>query len=500
MKFLYSTLIAVLALTTASAQSPSQILKRAEKELGGSKALKTVNSVQRSGIIVRTTDGSSGRWESLSARPNLYNISFVIDGFETEAGFNGRSAWSRDSRDGLRTLTGTGTLAVQARAAFLANLWLNAKADKSKLVSGGQTMLDGRNVNVIVLTTSKGIAIRMFFDPISGLLVRDEMEGVDGPEIADYSDYRKVGGVMMPYALRLSTGAAKYDVKLDEIKVNENIDRTEFDYPAISGKPLPDLSGLLADLRANEDKVDDILDTYAFTQKQTRRELGKDGVLRELGSETYQLSFYKGYRITRLIEKNGKPLNSSEQADADRDAAKRVADIEKMIAKDGSRLSNGPPSAKERRISVAEVLRASNLINPRRERFRGRDMIVFDFEPNPSFDYKNAQSMVKFFGKTVGVMWIDEKDKQVARIEAVLADNFNVAGGLLAKLRKGASFTLEQERVNDEIWLPSRADINLSVRVLLIKGIDVNQVITSFDYRRFDTEVKGATVNEIGKP
>ena len=145
------------------------------------------------------------------------------------------------------------------------------------------------------------------------------------------------------------------------------------------------------------------------------------------------------------------------------------------------------------------MLRASKLINPRRERFRGRDVIVFDFEPDPAFDFKNAKSMLKFFGKTAGVMWIDEKDKQVARLEAVLADSFKIGGGVLAKLRKGASFTLEQERVNNEIWLPSQADINLSVRVLLVKGIDVNQLIRSYDYRRFETEVKDATVNPTPK-
>jgi hypothetical protein len=280
--------------------------------------------------------------------------------------------------------------------------------------------------------------------------------------------------------------------------------RSEFDFPNISGKQLPDLTTLLADLRANEDKVDEILDTYAFTQKQTKRELGKDGVLRETSSETYQLSFYKGYRIRRLIEKNGKPLSAPDQADADRDASKRVAEIEKNIAKDqaraGSQSSTGTPSERGGRISIAEVLRASKLMNPRRERFRGRDVIVFDFEPDPAFDFKNAQSMVKFFGKTAGVMWVDEQDKQVARIEAVLFDNFNVGGGILAKLRKGASFTLDQERINNEIWLPSQTDINLSVRVFLVKGIDVNQLIRSYDYRKFETEVKDATINEVKKP
>jgi hypothetical protein len=260
----------------------------------------------------------------------------------------------------------------------------------------------------------------------------------------------------------------------------------------------------LKELQANEDKVEAILDTYSFVQKSIKRELGKDGILRETESETFQLSFYKGERIRRLIEKNGKALSEKDQAEADKDAAKQVEEIEKKAAKEEARIgkqgSTGAPSEDSRRISIAEVLRASRLINPRRERFRGRDVIVFDFEPDPAFDMKNAKSMIKFFGKTAGVMWIDEKDKQVARIEAVLFESFKVGGGLLAKLQKGASFTLEQERVNNEIWLPSQADINLSVRVLLVKGINVNQIIKSYDYRKFATEVKDAKINDATKP
>jgi hypothetical protein len=167
------------------------------------------------------------------------------------------------------------------------------------------------------------------------------------------------------------------------------------------------------------------------------------------------------------------------------------------LARQEKRENAGPPSDEGRRISIAEVLRASTLSNPRRERFRGRDVIVFDFAPNPSFDFKNAKSMLKFFGKTAGSMWIDEKDRQVARLEAFLADSYKIGGGVVAKLKKGASFTLEQERVNDEIWLPSTADINLSVRVLLVKGIELNQVIRSYDYRKFTTEVKDAKIDPI---
>lgn len=199
--------------------------------------------------------------------------------------------------------------------------------------------------------------------------------------------------------------------------------------------------------------------------------------------------------MPRLIEKNGKPLSASDQAEQDKRAAARVEEIEKEIAKEQKREASGDT----RRISIAELLRASRLLNPRRERFRGRDVIVFDFEPDPAFDFKNAKSMLRLFGKTAGSMWIDEKDRQVVRLEAFLADSYKIGGGVLAKLKKGASFTLEQERVNDEIWLPSMADINLSVRLLLVKGIDVNQIIRSYDYRKFATEVKDAKLDEINE-
>jgi hypothetical protein len=127
-------------------------------------------------------------------------------------------------------------------------------------------------------------------------------------------------------------------------------------------------------------------------------------------------------------------------------------------------------------------------------------MIVFDFEPDPSFDTKNATSLLKFFGKTAGVMWIDEEDKQVARLEAVLFESLSVGGGVIAKFKKGATFTLDKERVNGEIWLPTQMDINFSLRVLLVKGIDMNQIERFYDYRKFETEVKDAKVNDPGIP
>lgn len=495
-----TTAIFVLSLATAPsfAQSPSKVLKQAEKALGGTKALQAIQSVLKVGRITRLSDGAAGRYVFQTAQPNLFNVSIELNGFEMETGSNGRSGWARNSRDGLRTLTGNASANLQAKAAFRNKLWLNYKNEKSKIVSGGTTTIDGRSANVVILTTTKGVAIKMFFDAVTGLPLRDEIPDGESVETVDYGDYRDVSGLKQAFSNRVTLGEQTYEIRLDEVKVDQQIAKSEFDFPKLSGQPLPDIPALLMELQANEDKVEELLETYSFIQKIIKRNLGKDGVLRETESETYQLSFYKGNRMRRLIEKNGKPLTAKEQADEDKEAGKRVEEIEKRIAKQEAKPKS--QSDENRRISIAEMLRASTLLNPRRERFRGREVIVFDFEPNPSFDLKNAKSMIKFFGKTAGVMWIDEKDKQVARLEAVLADSINIAGGILAKLKKGASFTMEQERVNNEIWLPSQADINLSVRVLLVKGINLNQVVRSYDFRKFATEVKDARVDDVKKP
>ncbi len=205
--------------------------------------------------------------------------------------------------------------------------------------------------------------------------------------------------------------------------------------------------------------------------------------------------------MARVVERQDKPLSESEQADEDKKVAKRVAEIERKIAKKEAKAAAQTAEQaledEDKRISVAELLRASNLINPRRESFRGREVIVFDFEPNPNFDYKNAKSFLKFFGKMAGVMWIDAQDKQVARTEAVLVDSFKVGAGVLASLKKGASFALEQERIDDKIWLPSAEDIKVSIKLLLVKSLDFNITVKTYNYRKFTTEVKGSKVNEI---
>ncbi len=490
----------LLPAANAQVESAKNVLKKAEKALGKKSAVKAVNNWRKRGLIVRTSDGASGDFEMQAEKPGNFHAKFELRGFETEYGFNGRSAWMRDSREGLRTLTGKESDDLKGESTFRAWNWRDWKKRKYKAIRDGDSFVGDRRTKVVVIANAGGERMRLHFDAETYLLLREEIPFGEETKTFDYSDYRIVDGVKEAFVIKTNVSHEPVTLQVDQVEHNAIIARTDFDFPRELGKPLPDISALLDTLRINEERVEKLLENYTFTEKSTKRELGKKGVLQAKSTTVKQISFYKGYRIERVIEKDGKPLSANDQKKQDKKVESRVKDIEKEARKEEERIAKqnatGEPSSDGRQISVAEVLRASSLKNPRREVLKGRNVIVFDFEPNPEFDFKNAKSFLKFFGKTIGVMWVDEKDSQVARVEAILADNFNVGGGVLAKLRKGASFTLEKERFNNEIWLPSTTDINLSIRVLLFGGVKVNQLIEAYDYQRFNTEVIDSNVGE----
>ncbi len=510
-----SIIFVALCAASASAQTADKIVKQAVKAMTngkGERALREIRSWQVKGTITNLKDGSSGGYQAAATQPDLYVREFDLRGLEGAMGYNGKSAWTRDSRDGLRTLTGDASRDFQTEARYRNARWLDYKKEKSKLGLGGQTTVQGKTANAVVLTTVKNVKIKLYFDAASGLLVREEIPAGEITRVFEYSDFRPVGSLTEPHAITVSEGDERYEIKLAQIVHNPRIERAAFEFPKISGEPLPDVPALLKEVGKNEDEIDRLLEKYTYTETITSREFDPKGQMKVKESETFELTFYKGARIRRLVAKNGKPLTPKEDADAQKDVEKRIREIEKREAEkerkeretaqkasknsgantDGDPNGDSPNSDSEderkERPTIADVLRASKLLNPRRERFRSRDVIVFDFEPLPG--YKPKKNYEKLFGKMAGALWIDPIDKQVARVEARLVETYKIGGGMLASLKEGANFTFEQERVNQEIWLPTRAEINLGVRVLLFKGLNINQTITYGDYKRFSVEAE----------
>ena len=503
MKLAFLSFLILTFFIGVSAQSPSKILSQANKAAGGEKVLKSVRSREAKGTITRKSDSASGAYQMFASNPNYYGEKYDLNGFEYSVGYNGKSGWMRDSRDGLRSLTGESVKDFQAETVYRNTRWLNAKAEKSKITAGGKSTVNGKAANVVNIKTSKGVEIKLYFDAASGLLLREEIPQGELVKSFDYDDYRKVGNILEAFSIVAKVGEETYEIKLDEIKHNTQIAKNVFDFPQISNEPLPDIKTLLDEIRANTEKVDAILENYSYTALQIEREINSKGDLVEKDSRKVLYTFFKGYRITRLMEKNGKPLSTSDQAKEDKDVEKQVSEIEKRIAekerkemnqRDTGSGTGGQPNGEGQRITIADALKGSLLVNPRRERFKGIDVIVFDYEPNPAFKPKTRNE--KLFALCNGAVWVDSKTKQVVRLDAFLTKSI---GNFIGKAKRGASFSIENELVNNEIWLPSQADVNLSIKILFA-GININNLIKYGDYSKARVEVQDSKVDEIKQP
>jgi hypothetical protein len=249
----------------------------------------------------------------------------------------------------------------------------------------------------------------------------------------------------------------------------------------ISNEKLPDIRVFLDEVTKNQAKVEKSLENYSYVEETTEREADKKGNLRIKKVEKYEISNYKGQEIRRLIARDGQNLSDKAQQKQDKKVQKEVERIEKS--------SDANPQPK-----IGEVLEASNLINPRREFFKDREVIVFDFVPNPNFVANDPNSQL--FKALSGTFWIDEKDKQVARLEARFDNNFKTGGAMGIKFKKGSYLIIEQERFDDEVWLPKFSDVYISVKYLLVMSLKVNQINKYSKYKKFNSEVQDSNVNK----
>jgi len=198
------------------------------------------------------------------------------------------------------------------------------------------------------------------------------------------------------------------------------------------------------------------------------------------------------------VRKDGKPLSEEGLKKENEKTQKRIEEEQKREqkkeAKEEKEKEEGKESKDNDDPSIEVFLRVCQFVNPRRERFRGQDVLVFDFETNPEYKPKNLEERV--VKELAGVIWVDEKAKDVVRLEAYFVGDVHIAGGVLANLQKGTSFTFEQAYINNEVWLPTYFEAHVGVRFLLVKGIKVNVITKYSDYKRFNVE----TLSTIKKP
>jgi hypothetical protein len=245
--------------------------------------------------------------------------------------------------------------------------------------------------------------------------------------------------------------------------------------------PMPEPATLVKEIEAHQRRMDELRENYTFHEITLTDELDSNGAVKGMDSEERDVFFVNGFRIARLTRKNGKELSEGDRRHEEDRIKKRIETVSKF-----------PPGHSYNRrgenAGLSQILPLMKISNPRRITLNGRSTLAFDFVGDP---HAKARGLAENAARKItGTVWIDETDREVARLEARFDDNFNIGGGFLASIRKGTSLVFEQSRLDQELWMPSVSEIHLSARELLVKGVRQNIHIKDSDFRRFETAAR----------
>lgn len=250
--------------------------------------------------------------------------------------------------------------------------------------------------------------------------------------------------------------------------------------------PIPDVPTLMEQVRAHQRQLDALQENYTFHEIDAIDTLNKDGSVKKTETETYEIFYVNSHEVRRQIQKNGKDLDADQQKKEQERVTKYV---EKAQQTPPGQSPNG-----EIVISVSKILAVVRVSSPRRELVDNRPTLTFDFTGDP---HAKAHGVAEEAAKRMsGTVWIDEQDRQVRRMVAKLDENLHVGFGMVS-LSKGSHLTFDQKLVNNELWLPTSAEVFVSAHAFGVIGERADVHVTDKDYQRFHAEAvqqAGATV------
>jgi outer membrane lipoprotein-sorting protein len=221
-----------------TALTADQILDKYIQAAGGEQRLASFTSFSATGTYSGyDTDFAKKPAEVYAKAPGLRTTVIHPPIGEGRTVFDGRNAWIAEANSLLPLITVTGgeldAATLEAELAFPAKIKQYLTGWRAGFPS---MMIDDHNVVVVQGTAPAGSRVKLFFDKDSGLLVRMVMFtttviGLNPREI-DYSDYRDVAGVKVPFKWTAVWTDGRSEFEMAEVKPNVAIDLAKFAKPS----------------------------------------------------------------------------------------------------------------------------------------------------------------------------------------------------------------------------------------------------------------------------
>lgn len=230
-----------------------------------------------------------------------------------------------------------------------------------------------------------------------------------------------------------------------------------------------------------------LLNTYMFERQSIIRTYEKDGKLKKTIAEVHEVFHVDGTEIEKLIRKNGKDLSPNEQAAEQKRVDKQIEKIQKESPADRAKRRRERDKDKQEEVEARrEVLDAFNFKLIGEHQIRGRQCWGIHGEPRPGFKGKGRRA--DQMKKVRGTVWIDQTTQELTRMELDTHDTISF-GWFLLRLQTGAQIRMDQQLINEEVWLPVTVDVRADAR-FMGKMFRVGVEIRFDKFRKFSSDSK----------
>lgn len=221
------------------------LLDKAVVASGGLAAFQAITSYRYTADVSLVKQNIHGKAEHWAAGGDFYSRQDLPGVGVIEAGKLGDTLWSRDPILGLRKLEGREAEQHSWTSSLLLVAEWKRFFDEAKTV-GERTADDGTKLYDVELQSKLGAKVTIAFDAASGLPREHAFEPVTPmgsmPVRALLEDYRKVGGLELPFRQITDASLATAEQQITGVEINVDVDLSLFEMPTgaaevVSGTP-----------------------------------------------------------------------------------------------------------------------------------------------------------------------------------------------------------------------------------------------------------------------
>ena len=196
----------------------------------------------------------------------------------------------------------------------------------------------------------------------------------------------------------------------------------------------------------------------AMTQRVQR--FDGDGEVTEDETLRYQVEPYQGALFSRLMARDGEPIDARGRREQERRWEEFRAEID----------DPGKRAEREREAEENEIRFDDELVRRFTARLdgvqdlRGRPSYVISFEPRPG-RLPVRRRIDHALNKSRGEVWIDSETYEIARLSFRLMDRVRLRWGIIGSI-SDATGRLARRPLADGVWLDTEFDVYFHARVL----------------------------------